>query len=373
MLRWRLGGGIGRFVGSIARAGVASTLRQAPLSLWRRLFPKSAVGVCYHVVSDAGLPHLKHYRKLTVAEFEADLDYLQKTFRFIGYDELERRRGSQHPVRDNSVILTFDDGFSQCADIAAPLLLKRGLSGVFFVITDLIDNASMFRESAAALCIDSILKTPVEQVGALVRELGIDARLSPPPRGAPAGMTRSPLAMADLGAGVDARLRPLLYWLLTLEPADTELLAQLSARLGVDPAACLREVRPYMSASQIRALRRDGFTIGAHSRSHRLLQKLSRDEAAREIVDSCRIVRDLTGQRTVPFAFPYVGADLDRAWLAELRRQNDFIGLFFDTDGLREDEDFVVQRVFGERIGYDRTLDAVLRRAWARRNAWRRA
>ncbi len=176
--------------------------------------------------------------------------------------------------------------------------------------------------------------------------------------------------MADLGGRAEARLQPLLHWLLTIEPADTSLLARLSARLGVDAEAYLREVRPYISASEIRKLHCDGFTIGAHSRSHRLLHKLSREEAEREIVESCRIVRDLTGQRTVPFAFPYSGAGLDRNWLAQLLRQEDFIGLFFDTDGLREDENFVVQRVFGERIGYDRTLNSILRRAWARRNAW---
>ena len=83
-------------------------------------------------------------------------------------------------------------------------------------------------------------------------------------------------------------------------------------------------------------------------------------------------MRDLTGQCTAPFAFPYSVAGLDRAWLAELRRRHEGVGLFFDTDGLREDESFVVQRVFGERIGYDRSLDAILRRAWAKRNAWAR-
>lgn len=360
------------FGGSLVRAALASALRRAPLALWRRRFPKSAVGVCYHVVSDAPLAHLKHYRRLTVAEFEADLDYLQQRFRFISYDELERRRTQGGAARDNSVILTFDDGFAQCADVVAPLLLKRGLGGVFFVIADLIDNASAFRESAASLCIDAILRRPVEEVEKVVRELGIAARLSPPPRRTPGGATRPPLDMADLGARADPRLRPLLHWLLTLDPAQADVLALLSARLSVDAAAYLRDVRPYLSSAEIRELHRDGFTIGAHSRSHRLLQTLSRDEAEREIVESCRIVRDLTGQRTAPFAFPYSGAGLDRAWLAELRRRNDGVGLFFDTDGLREDEDFVVQRVFGERLGYDRSLDAILRRAWAKRNAWGR-
>ena len=32
------------------------------------------------------------------------------------------------------------------------------------------------------------------------------------------------------------------------------------------------------------------------------------DETEREIIKSCRIVRDLTGQQSVPFAFPYFSA-----------------------------------------------------------------
>jgi len=119
-------------------------------------------------------------------------------------------------------------------------------------------------------------------------------------------------------------------------------------------------------------LHADGFTIGAHSCSHRRLQDLSRSDAEHEIVESCRIVRYITDQPNVPFAFPYFGGGLDRAWLARLREQHDFIGLFFDTDGVREDEPFVVQRVFGERFSRDRTLDAILRRAWAHPAAWRR-
>jgi hypothetical protein len=89
-------------------------------------------------------------------------------------------------------------------------------------------------------------------------------------------------------------------------------------------------------------------------------------------VESCRIVQGITGQPSVPFAFPYSGGGLDREWLAALRRQHPCIGLCFDTDGVRADAPFVVQRVFGERFGPDHTLDARLRRAWSRPAAWRR-
>jgi len=162
--------------------------------------------------------------------------------------------------------------------------------------------------------------------------------------------------------------------LLELPASEESLVRGLLARLGIDSRSYLQRAQPYLTTDQIRQLHADGFAIGAHGCSHRRLQDLSRADAEHEIVESCRIVRDITGQLTVPFAFPYFGGGLDRAWLAGLRAQHPSIGLFFDTDGVREDELFVVQRVFGERFSRDRSLDAILRRAWARARpaAWRR-
>jgi peptidoglycan/xylan/chitin deacetylase (PgdA/CDA1 family) len=346
-------------------------LRHVPVSVWRRLFPKSAVGLCYHIVSDTEVPHVRHYPFLDTAAFEADLRYLRQTFGFVSYTELAKRRRGASVVRDNAAIVTFDDGFAECATVAAPILRRHSAGGVFFVITDLIDNTAVFRETEASLCLATIGRRPAAEVEAIVEELGLGARLAPPRRAA-SDIVRAPLQLARLAGLAERGPRPLLHWLLTLGAADAALLRQLSVRLGVDPEEYVRRTRPYLTATQIRGLHAEGFTIGAHSLSHRWLQGLPHAEAEREIVESCRIVRDLTGQREVPFAFPYFGGGLDRGWLARLRQQHDFIGLFFDTDGLREDVPFVVQRVFGERIGHDRTPDAILRRAWARPSAWRR-
>jgi peptidoglycan/xylan/chitin deacetylase (PgdA/CDA1 family) len=355
------------------RMAASQTLHRVPISLWRRLFPKTELGFCYHMVSDVPLPHLRHYPILSPADFDADLTYLRKYFNFISYEQLAQRRGSSNALRDNAAILTFDDGFAECATVAAPILLGHGAGCVFFVVTDLVDNCVVFRESEASLCIDAICRLPVERVETVLRELGLDARLRPPPARTLFDPTRHPLDIAGLGDQPEHRLQPLFHWLLTIGEPDLELMHQLCARLGVDPLGYLRQVRPYLTTRQIGQLRSDGFTIGAHGLTHRRLQELPRDEAEHEIVESCRIVRDITGQSSVPFAFPYFGGGMDRAWLAGLRRQHDFIGLFFDTDGLREDEPFVVQRVFGERFGHDRTLDGILRRAWGRRPAWRRS
>jgi peptidoglycan/xylan/chitin deacetylase (PgdA/CDA1 family) len=349
------------------RKAAGEVLRLVPTPIWRRLAPKPAIGLCYHLVSDVDQPHVRHYRPLTTTEFENDLAYLQRRFVFTSYDELSLRQEPARASRDNRVILTFDDGFAQCANVVAPILRRHGLTCIFFVITDLIGGHTLFRESVASLCIGAVLRRPAHEVEELVQELGLTARFRSGPQ--VNGSLRPPVEMAELGS-YDRRLRPLLIWLLTAAEADVAAVDVLAERLGVNPEEYLRRVQPYLTAEQICSLHSAGFTVGAHGRSHRRLQSMSRADAEREIVGSCSDIRDLTGQATVPFAFPYFGGDIDRKWLAELRSRHKLIGLFFDTDGLSEDADFVVQRVFAERFGYDRSLDGILRRAWSRPRAW---
>ena len=356
-----------------ARGAAHRVLHAAPLGLWRWLVPKAAVGVCYHVVADGAVPHIRHYPFLDTAAFESDLNYLARHFAFVDYAQLARRRAAPAGPGDNAVILTFDDGFAECATVVAPLLRRRGLSCVFFVVTDLIDNRVLFRESATSLCIGAILRMPFAQVEAIVTELGLSARLRPGPGASLSQPTPTrAFGLADLDPNLDPRLVPLLRWLLLLPASEEPLARALLARLGVDAAGYLEQVKPYLTSEQLRQLHADGFTIGAHSCSHRRLQELSPAEAEREIVESCRIVRAITGQSSVPFAFPYSGGGLDRTWLAGLRERHEDLGLFFDTNGVCADEPFIVQRVFGERFTRDRTLDAILRRAWAHPAAWRR-
>ncbi len=356
-----------------ARRAAHRLLHEAPLGLWRRLVPKPEVGVCYHVVADAAVPHIQHYPFLDTAAFEQDLDYLGRRFEFVDYAKLARRRAAPAAARGNAVILTFDDGFAECATVVAPVLRRRGLRCVFFVVTDLIDNRVLFRESAASLCIGAIVRMPYAEVKAIVAELGIGSQLLPHAAHSLAQPTDTrPFGLADLGPNLDPRLSPLLRWLLQLTAGEEPRAKLLLDRLGIDAAGYLEQVKPYLTSAQLRQLHADGFTIGAHSCSHPRLQDLAQADAEREITESCRIVREITGQASVPFAFPYSGGGLDRRWLAGLRERHADLGLFFDTNGVCADEAFIVQRVFGERFTRDRTLDAILRRAWAQPAAWRR-
>jgi peptidoglycan/xylan/chitin deacetylase (PgdA/CDA1 family) len=70
------------------------------------------------------------------------------------------------------------------------------------------------------------------------------------------------------------------------------------------------EVRhPWMTWDQVRGLRQRGFDIGAHTRTHVDLGRLSGMEAQREIFESRRELEREIGESAELFAYPYGGMD----------------------------------------------------------------
>src|SRR5262245_43774967 len=112
-------------------------LQKSPLWLLKRIVHRSRLAFCYHVVSDKPLPHIRHlYRTKSVAAFEQDLDYLERNFDLCTYEDWiapsSTRRGR------TKALLTFDDGMAECFDTIRPILLRRGIPGVFFLVSEFI-------------------------------------------------------------------------------------------------------------------------------------------------------------------------------------------------------------------------------------------
>lgn len=346
--------------------------RAVPLGVWQRLFPRDVLAFMYHMVSSRSVPHVKHYSYINETQFESDIVFMEEHLGFITYAELFQRRFGNRRVCDNRALPTFDDGFSECATVANPILQRHRAPCIFFLITDLLDNKTMFWESKVALCIGVIGRLAMETIELIVQETGIAPMLCPIAEKQRAG-DHSCFNSVGLDSQTNVRLWPLMLWLLTIAPADFPLLDRLCERLHIDSAVYLAEVQPYMTTQQVHQLVEDGCTIGAHSRRHVVsLQDLSAVEAEAEIVQSCAIVRDLTGQKSVPFAFPWSGSGLDRAWLAEIRRRHGFIGLYFDTGGFSRDASHMVHRISCDRPPETDPLylQHVLRGLWNNRKAW---
>ena len=313
-----------------------------------KIVRRDVIGFCYHTVSDRQLPHIESlYRCKSVAQFRRDLDFLRRSYRVVGYHDLEGARGSSNgkPL----AVITFDDGLAACHDVIRPLLLEYGLPAIFFITTEFVDNRRLFYRQKVALCIES-----------WTRLSGTDATVA-----------RNEIARG-FGAQVDndqqlvARLQDATW---SEEPA----IDSACRALGIDIDDYLRTARPYLDTAQVRTLAADGFTIGAHGTSHQRLGLMTEAEARAEIVTACDVVSKIAPRErsgTVPFAFPFNGRGVKREMMRTIRDTNSQVGLFFDSTELALEPGFVINRlVVDDPAGAtdrESNLPSRIRRAYAR-------
>ncbi len=316
------------------------------MQLLEALVPRDVIGLCYHAISDRAMPHVSSlYRWKSVEQFKRDLDFLRRSYRVIGYDEVEKSR-MQSRGKKPCVVITFDDGLAECHDVVRPVLLEYGMPAIFFVTTEFLDNRRLFYRQKIALCLEAYAQLSPVAAAAVRRDVGLIF-------GVPLESSAELLSRMQSAAWNE-------------EPA----IDATCDRLGVDTGEFLRTVRPYLTSAQVRALAAAGFTIGAHGTSHRLLGTMSEAEAADEILTACGTVSALVTSPVVPFAFPFNGHDVNRDMLRSLRESNPQVGLFFDSRQLAPDREFVVNRLVVDDPKGATTngsnLPARLRRAYGR-------
>jgi peptidoglycan/xylan/chitin deacetylase (PgdA/CDA1 family) len=282
-----------------------------------------------------------------------------------------RLRGAAPPPR--SFLFTFDDGFAECYDVMRPVVQRYGASGVFFVTTEFLDDRVLFFETRVSLCLAALERMEAGEARDRAAALDIQARLAASGRRA---LAQGRLSRARIAVPAETAHHAIALWLLGCEQEDEDEIAAACAALAVDPDAYSRR-RLFLTADRVRELGAAGLTVGAHGLAHLPLQRMDSERIEREIVTSCQIVRDLTGQERVPFAFPYHGVGIDRRLLEEIRERHRFVELIFDSGDLRREAPFVVNRVWVDpppAAGFRGTnLPASLRRAWSRRQAWSRS
>jgi peptidoglycan/xylan/chitin deacetylase (PgdA/CDA1 family) len=294
-----------------------------PLSLLQKLMPRDVTSVFYHAFGDEPIPHVTPlFPCKTAKDFERDLIYLKSRFQIVDHDEVVAHREGRRALAPQAAMLSFDDGFTECFSLARPLLLEHRLPATFFVCDAFIDNRALMHRNKVALCVSRLAGcTPDEAAGWAAK---LQARFQLPS-----------VAMGDI-----------VRWLQRLAFDARETIDAVCECLGIDVAAYLRERRPYMTRAQIAQLHADGFTIGAHTSDHPQLAEL-RDwaEVRRQVRLSCDAVRQITGRRRVPFAFPFNGLSLPRQALAALREELG-IDLMYDTNNLMPDREFIVNRIW---------------------------
>ena len=219
--------------------------------------------------------------EVDAARFDELLGWVKSWFHVLPLDEAARRlQEGSLPAR--AAALSFDDGYADNHDVALPLLQKHGLPCSFFVATGFLDGGRMWND------------TLIEAVR-LSDKAVLDLRGLQDGRG-------EDLGQHALGgtAGRRAALGQLIERVKYLPPEPrVACVNAIAARAEVSPPDDLM-----MSSQQVRALRRAGMQIGAHTVNHPILAKLDAQQAADEMGRSRDVLQALLGEKVGLFAYP---------------------------------------------------------------------
>jgi peptidoglycan/xylan/chitin deacetylase (PgdA/CDA1 family) len=248
--------------------------------------------VFYHYVRDVERTPYPGIKALSTADFAAQLDWLAKRFRIIDGPTFERAALGEIALDEPSALLTFDDGFVDHYAAAYPEMRRRGLGGMFFVAgATLQDPPSLLNVHKTHFLLSAL---GAERFAAVV-EAALDGVWTPN-----TGTTREGIYRYD--EAPDVRAKRLLNYELPYDIADRVLDVLFRDHVG-DPEVFAREL--YLTREMIAEMARGGMTFGYHTRSHPVLSRLSRDAQAAELVPGVEQIQRLTGQRNVPFCYPY--------------------------------------------------------------------
>lgn len=206
------------------------------------------IPIYYHIVSNKKNPLVDNlYRHKDIENFRKDLDVLEKKYRILDLADIKANR--------RGVVLTFDDGFSECYEVIYPILQEYSMPAFFFVNNDFIDNKSMFYRAKISL---------------LISKLGY----------------LSPVIHQQLATLLGCKITDIQERLLIIGSPELELLESLLVTAELDPQDYLKEKKPYLTSEQITKMVEAGYYFGGHTRDHLRLKDLTEAEQEQRIVDS---------------------------------------------------------------------------------------
>ncbi len=247
-----------------------------------RLAPPGAVVLMYHSVQPdpksvedsigEGISH-------SAVMFDRQMELLSREFHPVGLDDVAAFLTEHKALPRRAVVVTFDDGFRDNLEVAAPILARHGISATFYVTAGCIESGlppwvcrvrHSFRTSTASTWHD-----PTQ---------GTAWQLSNP-----AGREEAMLAAMRICATLTG-------------DRQEALLATIARDLHIGPCAGLPNLM--LSWEEVRSLQGEGHTIGSHTMSHPNVAHISLDEVRSELGESKQLLESRLGTAVRHFSYP---------------------------------------------------------------------
>lgn len=270
--------GLNRALSLLERSVASDVLMRMRAAIPR----KSLVILTYHRLVDSDTDLDEGVISATAKEFSQQLDLLARTQNVLTMNDLRRVLDGDLELPNNSVMITFDDGYRDNYELALPALVHYGLQATFFVTTGFVEAPQLPWWDR----ISYILKlTKVPRI-----------RLEYP--------RPIHLRLSDAQERLHAK-KTLLHLFKQVVGLDyVRFFAELEeqAQVFVDEPHLAKEL--FMNWEEVRRMHLSGMEIGAHCHSHRVLETIQSEEAIEELAYCQKLILENVGISPRSIAYP---------------------------------------------------------------------
>lgn len=249
--------------------------------------------IMYHYVRPAP-EQLPYFRYLHIDDFARQLDWFARHDRFLSREEF-CNACETGDARDG-IVLTFDDGLADHYSYVLPLLVERGLFGIFYVCTAPLERRKLL---------------DVHRIHLLLGRLGGKAALRRLSECLDPAMLsdahvkdfREATYCTQDNDGATTSFKRVLNYIISYQHRE-HLLDQLFAEAFGDEDYAQGF---YLGTEQIREMNRLGMVVGSHGINHYVFSKLSVEQQNEEIRCSFDSLSRILGKPVTTFCYPYGG------------------------------------------------------------------
>jgi len=249
--------------------------------------------LCYHRVNDEVHSCLQPTK---VAAFEKQMRYLSKVYHPVPLEKVVHHLREGTPPPPKSIALTFYDGYRDNYENAYPILKKYGIPATIFLTTGYIGTGEIPWWERVYQCLNQV------ETGGFTLE-----KLEPLPLQAPFDKKSIHRLIRRLKQfDEDEKNRAIADIISQCEkqvdlPSEGAGLSRLSASTSQQALM--------LSWEEVREMRNNGISFGAHTLTHPLLTHVPPEQARKEIDLSKNSIEEQIGEGVLVFAYP--GGDFD--------------------------------------------------------------
>ncbi|MGH9452775.1 MAG: polysaccharide deacetylase family protein [Terriglobia bacterium] len=256
-------------------------MKSGGLSLATRMAPAGAVVLMYHsIVENPETTRDSVGISQPRSSFEAHIRILAKSYNPVSIEQVVQFAHEGHPLPPKSVAVTFDDGFADNYDVALPILNRYRVPATFYIMVNAVETGNppwycRLRSAFGATRRLEWSDPEHPQTCSLATHEDQESALN---------------TVFEIGARKTGE-------------TQEQFLQRVEKSLEVEPLGPRDKLM--MTWDHVRALRKAGHIVGAHTLSHPNLAHVSGEEAKSEIVGSKKRLEEELGEPIDHFSYPH--------------------------------------------------------------------